>query len=132
MNISIFGLGYVGCVTAACLADDGHHVTGVDVNPQKVDLIQSGKSPLIEPGLEERIATTVASGHLRAIDDVNEAVMLSDISLICVGTPSNENGSLDLKYVKAVCQQIGGALALKNAYHVVVIRSTVLPGTVDK
>ncbi len=132
MNISIFGLGYVGCVTAACLAYDGHHVTGVDVNPHKVELIRSGKSPLIEPGLEERISAMVASGNLDACDDVNEAVSRTDISLICVGTPSNENGSLDLKYVKAVCQQIGQALALKKAYHVVVVRSTVLPGTVEE
>jgi GDP-mannose 6-dehydrogenase len=132
LNISIFGLGYVGCVTAACLAHDGHSVIGVDVNPDKVNLIIRGKSPLVEPGLEEHIIKTVASGQLSACTDVDEAVKLSDISLICVGTPSNENGSLDLRYVKAVCQQIGQALAHKRAYHVVVVRSTVLPGTVEE
>lgn len=131
MNISIFGLGYVGCVTAACLTFDGHRVIGVDVNPHKVGLINGGKSPLIEPGLEERISSGVASGMLSARQDVDESVKLSDISLICVGTPSNENGSLDLKYVKAVCREIGHALSLKKAYHVVVVRSTVLPGTVE-
>jgi GDP-mannose 6-dehydrogenase len=131
MNISIFGLGYVGCVTAACLAYDGHRVIGVDVNPVKVDLINSGKSPLIEPGLAERIATTVADGRLSASAEVEGAVHSTDVSLICVGTPSNPNGSLDLKYVKTVCQQIGSAVASKGSYHVVVIRSTVLPGTVE-
>jgi GDP-mannose 6-dehydrogenase len=132
LNISIFGLGYVGCVTAACLAHDGHHVIGVDVSAHKVDLLNSGKSPLVEPGLVERIATGVASGQLRACMDVDDAVQSTDMSLICVGTPSNENGSLDLKYVKKVCQQIGTALSRKKRYHVVVVRSTVLPGTVEE
>lgn len=131
MNISIFGLGYVGCVTAACLADDGHRVIGVDISPHKVDLINAGKSPLIEPGLNERIGRAVQSGCLSASGDVSQAILASDISLICVGTPSNENGSLDLQHVRNVCRQIGGALAHKAQYHVVVIRSTVLPGTVE-
>lgn len=131
MNISIFGLGYVGCVTAACLADDGHRVIGVDISPHKVDLINGGKSPLIEPGLNERIGRAVQSGCLSASGDVSQAILASDISLICVGTPSNENGSLDLQHVRNVCRQIGGALAHKAQYHVVVIRSTVLPGTVE-
>lgn len=131
MNISIFGLGYVGCVTAACLAHDGHRVIGVDTNPYKVDLLNSGKSPLIEPGLEERIRDMVQKGCLTATGDVDQAVQESEISLICVGTPSNENGSLDLQYVKSVCGQIGAALARKGKYHVVVVRSTVLPGTVE-
>lgn len=132
MNISIFGLGYVGCVTAACLAHDGHRVTGVDINPQKVALINRGHSPLIEPGLAERIAQTVQSGQLRATLEVDEAIQTSDLSLICVGTPSNENGSLDLRYVRNVCQQIGESLAHKKDFHVVVVRSTVLPGTVEE
>jgi GDP-mannose 6-dehydrogenase len=131
MNISIFGLGYVGCVTAACLADDGHRVIGVDINPYKVDLINAGKSPLIEPGLQERIGKAVQAGCLSACGDVDEAVLASDISLICVGTPSNENGSLDIQHVKNVCKQIAIALGHKGQYHVVVIRSTVLPGTVE-
>jgi GDP-mannose 6-dehydrogenase len=107
-------------------------VIGVDINPQKVDLINSGRSPLIEPGLEERIASTIRTGNLKAGLDVEKAVHTTDLSLICVGTPSNENGSLDLKYVKNVCQQIGSAIASKGKYHVVVVRSTVLPGTVDE
>lgn len=131
MNISVFGLGYVGCVTAACLARDGHRVLGVDVNLHKVNLINSGESPLVEPGLKELIAAGVQSRHLSAGDDAEKAIIASDLSLICVGTPSHENGSLDLGYVKSVCGQIGTALAHKRQYHVVVIRSTVLPGTVE-
>jgi len=133
MNISIFGLGYVGCVTAACLAQDGHNVIGVDVNPQKVSALNEGKSPLIEPGLAELISQAVrVSKLLSATQDPNAAVHSSDVSLVCVGTPSNENGSLDLRYVYNVCREIGEALKTKQQYHVVVIRSTVLPGTVEE
>ncbi|NJK78483.1 MAG: UDP-glucose/GDP-mannose dehydrogenase family protein [Chloroflexaceae bacterium] len=130
MRISILGLGYVGCVSAACLAHEGHAVVGVDVNPTKVDLIGAGRSPIVEPGLDELIAEGVATGRLRATLDTKAAVHETELSLICVGTPSNANGSLNLKYVEGVCREIGEALASKDAYHVVVIRSTVLPGTV--
>lgn len=132
MNIGIFGLGYVGCVTAACLAHDGHRVVGVDVNPAKVEILGSGLSPIVEPGLDALIAEAVKSGGLRASMDYRQVVQQSDVSLICVGTPSNENGSLKLDYVMKVCREIGEALAEKQEYHVVVVRSTVLPGTVEE
>lgn len=130
MNISIFGLGYVGCVSAACLAHEGHTVVGVDVNPVKVDLIGAGRSPIVEPGLDELIAEGVREQRLSATLDSVDAVHNTDLSLICVGTPSNYNGSLNLKYLETVCREIGAAIASKGAYHIVVVRSTVLPGTV--
>ncbi len=130
MRISVFGLGYVGCVTAACLASIGNTVIGVDVNPAKVRSLGSGQSPIAEPGLEELLAKVVESGHLRATLDAGEAVRETDISLICVGTPSNHTGCVNLQFIDKVSSEIGQALATKQGYHVVVDRSTVLPGTV--
>jgi GDP-mannose 6-dehydrogenase len=132
MNISIFGLGYVGCVSAGCLAREGHTVIGVDVNPLKVEFINSGCSPIIEPGLDALIAEGAQAKRLQATLDTQAAVRESDISILCVGTPSNENGSLKFDYIETVCRQIGEALATKEGYHVVVVRSTVLPGTVEE
>jgi GDP-mannose 6-dehydrogenase len=129
MNVSVFGLGYVGSVSAACFAQDGHTVVGVDVNPDKVASLNDGRSPIVENGLDERIRENAANGRLRATVDTKEAVDATSLSLICVGTPSRKNGSLDLTYLERVCEQIGGALATKDSYHVVVVRSTVLPGT---
>jgi GDP-mannose 6-dehydrogenase len=131
MRVSVFGLGYVGAVCAACLAERGNEVIGCDVSPSKVDLINSGKSPIIEKDIGELIASNVASGRLRATLSADEAVMGSDLSLLCVGTPSRPNGSLDLSAVEAVSRQIGTSLAGKNSYHSVVVRSTVLPGTLS-
>ena len=132
MKIAVFGLGYVGCVSAACLAQEGHTVIGVDINPLKVKLLGAGRSPVVEPGLAEMVKTAVASGHLQVSQDGKAAVRKSDVSLICVGTPSNENGSLKLQYVENVCREIGAALAAKQNYHTVVVRSTVLPGVVEE
>jgi GDP-mannose 6-dehydrogenase len=129
MNVSVFGLGYVGSVSAASFAADGHTVVGVDVNPDKVTSLNEGRSPIVEKGLDELIRDNAASGRLRATTSTKEAVDATDLSLICVGTPSRRNGSLDLAYLERVCEQIGKALADKPAYHVVVVRSTVLPGT---
>ena len=129
MKISIFGLGYVGAVSAGCLASDGHEVIGVDPNKTKVDLINQGTTPIIEKDIGEMIAATVKSGHLRATADVRDAVFGSDMSLICVGTPSQLNGNLDLSHVRKVCQEIGAAIAEKDSFHVVVARSTMLPGS---
>ena len=131
MRISIFGIGYVGCVSAACFAHAGHDVIGVDVNPTKVDIINSGKSPIVEPQMNELIHDVVKSGKLRATTDSMEAVKSSDISLVCVGTPSKSNGSLDLGHVARVCEEIGAALATKDTHHTVVIRSTMLPGSIE-
>src|SRR5688500_3918738 len=129
MNVSVFGLGYVGSVSAASFAADGHRVVGVDVNPDKVASLNEGRSPIVEKGLDQLIRETAADGRLRATTSTKEAVEATDLSLICVGTPSRRNGSLDLGYLERVCEQIGEALRDKERYHVVVVRSTVLPGT---
>src|SRR3990170_2177149 len=110
MNISIFGLGYVGAVSAGCLAKDGHRVIGVDPSQTKVDLINQGQSPIIEKDIAEMIASSCKIGRLSATTDFKEAIDHSEITLVCVGTPSQRNGSLDLKYVLRVCEQIGSAL----------------------
>ncbi|MCK6629299.1 MAG: UDP-glucose/GDP-mannose dehydrogenase family protein [Anaerolineae bacterium] len=133
MKISIFGLGYVGCVSAACLADQGHEVIGVDVSSIKVEMINQGQSPIVENGLNELISQNVRWGRLRATTSVEEAINRTDVSLICVGTPSNGNGSLDLTYVKRVSEQIGQTLAQRsNHHHLIILRSTVLPGTTEE
>ncbi len=129
MRVSVFGLGYVGCVSAASFAGDGHEVVGVDVNPTKVAAINEGRSPIVEKGLDDLIRDMVARGALRATTSAAEAIAASDVSLLCVGTPSRRNGSLDLTYLTRVCEEIGAALKGKDEYHVVVVRSTVLPGT---
>ncbi len=129
MKVSVFGLGYVGSVSAASFAADGHDVVGVDVNVDKVASVNEGRSPIVEPGLEALLAEVVASGKLRATTDTADAIASTEVSLLCVGTPSRRNGSLDLTYLERVASQIGRELAKKDDYHVVVIRSTVLPGT---
>ncbi len=129
MRVSVFGLGYVGSVSAACLARSGHTVIGVEPNPVKVGLINDGKSPVIEAGLDALVHDAVIAGRLRATVDPADAVRCSDVSLVCVGTPSQRNGSLDLAYVTRACEQIGGALRDHPGFHVVCVRSTILPGT---
>jgi GDP-mannose 6-dehydrogenase len=132
MRISIFGLGYVGTVSAACFGKQGHTVIGVDTNETKVRLINQGLSPIVEPHVGELLKSARASGKLAATTDHHSAVLESDVSLICVGTPSNNNGSLNLSYILGVATQIGTALKSKQSYHVIALRSTVLPGTVDQ
>ena len=129
MRISVFGMGYVGVVSAACLARDGHTVIGVDPNPTKLDLVNSGRSPIIEDEVDVLVAEAVREGRLVATNDADDAISRTDLSLICVGTPSQANGSLDLSYVRSVCAEIGAAIARAGDHHVVVIRSTMLPGT---
>lgn len=131
MNVSIFGLGYVGSVTAACLADKGHRVIGVEVNPEKLALFQAGKCPLFEPGLAELLAKVHAAGTFTATGSAAEAVLGSELSFICVGTPSKKGGQADLTHVEHVCREIGEAVQAKKAPHTVVVRSTMLPGNIE-
>ena len=132
MRVSVFGLGYVGCVTAACLAKAGHTVVGVDVNAEKVAMINAATSPIVEPGLPELLREVVASGRLRATSNSDHAVADSDVSLICVGTPSRANGRIDIDAVVRTGQTIGQAVGKRAEPHTVVLRSTVLPGTVEQ
>jgi GDP-mannose 6-dehydrogenase len=129
MKISVLGLGYVGAVSAGCLARDGHEVIGVDPERTKVDLINAGKSPIIEKDIGQIIAEQVAAGRLRATTEVGDAVRHTDLALVCVGTPSQPNGGIDLRYVRRVCEQIGRTLATHHGAPVIVMRSTMLPGT---
>lgn len=130
MNVSVFGLGYVGTVCSACLAHMGHNVIGVDLNDTKVDMLASGKAPIVERDVGQYVADAVLSGRLKATTDVKQAAAETDMSLICVGTPSRQNGSLDIAAVETVARQIGDSISQKNSFHSVVVRSTVLPGTV--
>jgi GDP-mannose 6-dehydrogenase len=132
MRVSIFGLGYVGAVSAACLAKEGHTVIGVDVDPHKLDLIRRGKAPIVEANLEAYLTQAVELGRLTVTDDPTEAVHNTEISLLCVGTPSKENGDLRTDYLERVARHIGEALITKRDYHLVVIRSTILPGTAEE
>lgn len=132
VSVSVFGLGYVGCVSAACFAKEGHTVVGCDVSQAKVDLVNAGKATIVEAGIGELVAEMRAAGRLRATTSAHDAVHATDISLIAVGTPSRPNGGIDLGYVTRVCEEIGAALRTKPGRHVVVIRSTVLPGTTEE
>lgn len=129
MKVSIFGLGYVGAVTAGCLVRNGHTVVGVDPDTRKLEFIRQGKAPILEDGVEELMSEAAASGRLTVTDSCAQAIAQTDLSLVCVGTPSAPDGSLGLKYVTKVCEEIGQALAGKDSKHTVVIRSTVAPGT---
>jgi GDP-mannose 6-dehydrogenase len=131
VKIAIFGLGYVGVVSAACLARDGHEVLGVDPNSVKTDLVNQAKSPIVEPGLDALMQSTVGAGRLKASADHAGAVRRCDLMLICVGTPGAANGSLDLRYVRRICEQIGEALAGIDEFKIVAIRSTLLPGSMQ-
>ena len=131
MKIAIFGLGYVGSVSAACLAAAGHHVTGVDVDPHKLALLGSGRAPVSEPGLDDLLGQMIEAGRVTVTGDAAAAVAASDLSLVCVATPSRRNGSLDTTYLERVMAEIGAALRGDARYHVVAVRSTVLPGVVQ-
>lgn len=132
MNISVFGLGYVGCVSVGCLAKNGHKVVGVDVSQTKVDQINAGKATIIEKDIAEIISEQRQKGNIRATRDVQEAVLQSEISIIAVGTPSSDKGHLNLEFIFKVAEQIGTALKEKESFHIIAIRSTIMPGTCDK
>ena len=131
-RISIFGLGYVGAVSLACLARDGHRVIGVDIDPVKLDLIRARKSPILEEGIQELMRDVVDSGRVTVTDDALRAVHDTEVSFICVGTPSAANGSQDLTAILRLAEQIGAAIKTKREFHTVVVRSTVQPGTLEE
>src|SRR2546429_5854520 len=131
MRVSVFGLGYVGCVTAACLARAGHEIVGVDVSREKGEMINAAASPVVEPGLAELLAEVVGARRLRATTSAQEAVTSTALSLICVGTPGRVNGQLDLRAIERVGRAIGEALTARGETHTVVLRSTVLPGVTE-
>lgn len=128
MNIAVIGLGYVGTVSAACFARDGHKVIGVDINPSKLEILAQGKSPIIERGLDELISDAILSAKFETTDDIKRAVRRSEILMICVGTPSRRNGAIDLSFVENVCIEIGRDLQNYSQFKTIVIRSTMLPG----
>ena len=132
LSISVFGLGYVGSVTAACFAHKGHRVIGVDVNRQKVEMVAAGRSPIIEAQMDDLVAAGFQAGRLSATTDAVAAIRDTDVSFVCVGTPSQRNGKLDLHHVEHAAREIGSALGKKGSRHVVVLRSTVLPGTTER
>lgn len=131
MKVAVIGIGYVGAVSAACLCKSGHQVIAVDIDEQKVTSLKAGQSPIVEKDLDDLIRTYAGNDTLSATTDLAQAIQQSDISLICVGTPSKKDGSLDLSYVEAACLQIGQALKTKKEFHTVVIRSTLLPGSAE-
>lgn len=130
-RVSVFGLGYVGSVTAACLAAKGHTVVGVDLNPAKVEQVRAGQTPVVEPGVQELVEEGRRTSRLCATADSGEAVLATDISMLCVGTPSLRSGKLDLGHLELVCRNIAESLSRKNTFHLIVLRSTVLPGTAE-
>ena len=132
MKVSVFGVGYVGCVSAACLARNGHEVIGVDVDSFKVAEINAGRSPFVEPGLNELISEMVGTGRLRATTDQADAIRNTDVAMVCVGTPTNSNGSVRLDYLRHVLADIGQELKKKSGHFVVVLRSTVLPSAIEE
>lgn len=132
MKISIIGLGYVGCVSLGCLAQNGFSVIGVDIDTKKVDLVSKGLPTIIEKDIDRIIAEQHSEGRIEATEDCVQAVLDTDISIICVGTPSTTSGELNLDYIFGTARQIGTALRRKGSFHIVVIRSTVLPGTNEK
>jgi GDP-mannose 6-dehydrogenase len=131
VKVTIFGLGYVGVVSAGCLARDGHQVLGIDPSASKTELLRQGISPIVEPGLETLIAEAVKNRRLQASDRHEEGVRHAELMFICVGTPGQSNGSLDLSYVRRVCEQVGSELARADGFKVVTVRSTMLPGTME-
>src|SRR5918999_936250 len=130
-KISIFGLGYVGAVSLACLARDGHEMTGVDIDPNKLELLRRGQAPIVETGIQELTRAVVRGGSITVTDSVRDAILATDVSFVCVGTPARSNGNQDLEAITRIAQQIGAVLPEKQTRHVIVIRSTVRPGTVE-
>lgn len=131
-RISIFGLGYVGAVSLACLARDGHEMTGVDIDPGKLELLRRGQAPIVETGIQELTRAVMRGGTVNVTDSVRDAILSTDVSFVCVGTPARQNGSQDLAAISRIAEQIGTVLPEKSTRHVIVIRSTVKPGTVDE